>query len=131
MKASNLPATGRFVNEKNEIMSFLQLSGNYEMAISVVKDSKEDFVKQFPGNESSYERFKHFVEVFNKRAELSYLEFVELLRGEYGYILDEIKKQELAKDSSNIKTIKNILVFFTWLWSIGTIISIIVLLTQK
>lgn len=129
MKVSDLPATGHFVNEKNDIMSFLQLSGNYEMAISVVKDSKEDFVKQFPGNETNYDRFKHFVEVFNKRTELSYFEFVELLRTEYGYILDEIKEQKSAKDSNNINTIKNILVFFTWLWIIGTIITIIVLLT--
>lgn len=131
MEVSDMPATGHFVNEKNEIMSFLQLTGSYDMASSVVKDSKEDFIEQFSYKESDYERFKHFVEVFNKRTDLSYFKFAELLHSEYGYILDEIKEQKLAKDSKNINTIKNILVFFTWVWSIGAVITIIILLAKN
>jgi len=128
MKESDLPATGLFVNEKGEIMNFLQLSIYYDKERSIIKDSKEDFLKKYPDDESDYERSKHFVEVFNKRKDSSYFEFAEILRNEYGYILDEIKEQKINRNSKNINTIKNILVFFTWLWSIGTIITIIVLL---
>jgi hypothetical protein len=128
MKESDLPATGHFVNEKDEIMNFLQISIYYAKEKSIIKDSKEDFLKKYPENESDYERSKHFVEVFNNRNDSSYFEFAEILRNEYGYILDEIKEQKINRNSKNINTIKNILVFFTWLWSIGTIITIIVLL---
>ena len=123
MDLNDIPAKGHFLNEKKDLMEFLGFT-HFETE-KASKYSKEKFLKSFPETtDSEYERYMHVNNVFTKSETLSYVEFSTLLNKEYGFILHEIKNQEAICQSKNIKTIKNILVFFTILWVLGVIIAV-------
>jgi hypothetical protein len=123
MELNDIPAKGHFVNEKKDLMEFLGFT-RYETE-KASKYSKEKFLITFPeSNDSEYERYMHINNLFTKSDILSYVEFSTLLNREYGFFLHEIKNQEAICQSKNIKTVKNILVFFTVLWVLGVIIAV-------
>lgn len=129
METIEVPAKGYFIKERNELIKFFHLEFFSSNLVQVNKLTKDEFLKMNPSIiESDYLNFKYLVDIFKKRGESSYKEFDSLLENEYGYYLNKIREQKLIKQSDNINLIKNILVFFTWLWSIGTIVTIVILL---
>lgn len=129
MEAYDIPAEGYFIKEKLALLDFFGFTDSNAKVESVMNDSKEEFIKKYPAfTESDYVTYKHLIETFKKRTVLSYIEFHDLLQNEYGHYLNAIKEQDSIVLLKKISTIKNILVFFTWLWSIGAVITIILLL---
>jgi len=129
MEVYDIPSEGYFIKEKLVLLDFFGFTDNNARVESVMKDSKEEFIKKYPAyTESDYVTYKHLIETFKKRKILSYIKFHDLLQNEYGHYLNAIKEKDSIILSNKISTIKNILVFFTWLWSIGAVITIIMLL---
>lgn len=95
----------------------------------ILEKSKEDFLKSVTlFDEKDYDSYKDFEETFAKKHEMSYVEFTELLQNKYGTYLKAIEKKQYYMLFSNVKTIKSIVVFFTILWVISTLITVISLI---
>jgi hypothetical protein len=122
MENCNIPAKGHFKKERKDLLEFLGFT-RYELE-KVSKKSKEDFSNNFPDADiADYERYMHLNDLFKKTEDLSYIEFSDMLNSEYGFYLNEIKRNENTIISNNLSIVKNLLIFFTIIWGIGVLVA--------
>jgi len=131
MKNIEILAKGQFQIEYDALFNFFGFpSMDSNDKDLIFTKTKEEFLALFPStfNTDIYDPYKEFEDFFAMRDTLSFINFSNSLRDDYGIFLDRIKEQDQILMSSNLKTIKNIMVFFTVMWIVGTIATIAIFL---
>ncbi|MFA6335959.1 MAG: hypothetical protein WCX48_10515 [Bacteroidales bacterium] len=110
-----------------EFLGFSDYQGYY--CKRILEEPKEDFLKNASMfKEHDYDSYKEFEETFSKKKEMSYIDFSELLNSKYGIYLKDNEKKNYKMLFLSVKKIKSIMVFFTIVWVISTLITVISLI---
>lgn len=130
MKNHEILAKGKFQIEYNLLLKFFGFPSIDTKAKALIfTKTKEEFLALFPStfNTDSYDLYKEFEDFFALSDTLSFVDFSNSLYEKYGFFLNRIKETEQSLMSTDIKTIKNIMVFITIIWILGTIAIIAIL----